>query len=63
MANVSLRAGLLDNAALEGSAVVANCAMNRERQLTGVNSHTRELGFSPLGVITAAIRDRRDCDG
>ena len=28
---------LLDNDALEQSAVVANCAMNRERQLSGVN--------------------------
>jgi SAM-dependent methyltransferase len=49
------RAGLLDDAALEASAVVANCAMNRERQLAGVNSYARELGFSPLDVITAAI--------
>lgn len=36
---------LLDDAALEKSAVVANRAMNRERQLAGVNSHARELGF------------------
>jgi SAM-dependent methyltransferase len=48
------RAGLLDDAALEESAVVANCAMNRERQLAGVNSYARELGFSPVDVITAA---------
>jgi hypothetical protein len=47
--------GLLDDAALEMSAVVANCAMNRERQLTGVNSYTRELGFDPLQVVTARI--------
>jgi hypothetical protein len=47
------RAGLLDDAALEASAVVANCAMNRERQLAGVNSYARELGFSPLDVIRA----------
>jgi SAM-dependent methyltransferase len=33
------------------SAVVANCAMNRERQLAGVNSYARELGFDPLGRI------------
>jgi hypothetical protein len=31
-------AGLLDDEDLARSAVVANCAMNRERQLTGVNS-------------------------
>ena len=35
------------------SAVVANCAMNRERQLTGVNSYARELGFDPLQVVLA----------
>jgi SAM-dependent methyltransferase len=39
---------LLDDDALALSAVVANCAMNRERQLVGVNSYARELGFDPL---------------
>ena len=39
---------LLDNEALIRSAVVANCAMNRERQLAGPNSYTRELGLDPL---------------
>src|SRR5689334_4762791 len=48
MAQERRGAGLLDDAALELSAVVANCAMNRERQLAGVNSYTRELGFNPL---------------
>ena len=47
--------GLLDDAALEASAVVANCAMNRERQLAGVNSYARELGFDPLAVVSAPI--------
>ncbi|HEY0698110.1 MAG TPA: class I SAM-dependent methyltransferase [Micromonospora sp.] len=46
---------LLDNDALERTAVVANCAMNRERQLSGVNSYTRELGFNPLDVLTAGL--------
>jgi SAM-dependent methyltransferase len=49
------REGLLGDAALEMSAVVANCAMNRERQLSGVNSYARELGFDPLEVITAQV--------
>jgi SAM-dependent methyltransferase len=53
VADADRRAGLLDDAALEASAVVANCAMNRERQLSGVNSYARELGFSPLDVIAA----------
>jgi SAM-dependent methyltransferase len=47
------REGLLDDAALEMSAVVANCAMNRERQLAGVNSYARELGFDPLAAVLA----------
>jgi SAM-dependent methyltransferase len=34
---------LLTPQELEFSPVVANCAMNRERQLTGVNSYEREL--------------------
>ncbi|MEH0828682.1 MULTISPECIES: class I SAM-dependent methyltransferase [unclassified Micromonospora] len=43
---------LLSTAALERSAVVANNAMNRERQLAGVNSYARELGFNPVDVLT-----------
>jgi SAM-dependent methyltransferase len=46
---------LLGDEALERSAVVANCAMNRERQLAGVNSYARELGFDPLREVTARI--------
>jgi SAM-dependent methyltransferase len=45
---------LLDDAALECSSVVANCCMNRERQLAGVNSYAKELGFDPLAVLAAA---------
>src|SRR4051812_11719739 len=33
---------------LERSAVVANCRMNRERNLTGSNGYDWELGFNPL---------------
>lgn len=40
--------GLLGEDALVRSSVVANNAMNRERQLTGPNSYTQELGFDPL---------------
>jgi hypothetical protein len=49
------RRDCFDNAVPEMSAVVASCAMNRERQLAGVNSYTRELGFDPLQVVTAQI--------
>jgi SAM-dependent methyltransferase len=46
---------LLDDDALAASSVVANCAMNRERQLVGVNSYARELGFSPLQRIRSRL--------
>jgi trans-aconitate methyltransferase len=46
---------LLDDDDLHASAVVANCSMNRERQLAGVNSYARELGLDPLSVLRAAI--------
>lgn len=49
------RGELLDDEALENSTVVANCAMNRERQLAGVNSYARELGFDPLREVIARI--------
>jgi SAM-dependent methyltransferase len=45
---------LLDDQALHASSVVANCAMNRERQLAGVNSYARVLGFDPLAFLTAS---------
>jgi hypothetical protein len=47
--------GLLDDTALATSGVVANVAMNRRRQLTGVNSYAKELGFNPLDVITECV--------
>jgi hypothetical protein len=46
---------LLDEEALAASAVVANCAMNRERQLVGANSYARELGFDPLDLLRARL--------
>jgi SAM-dependent methyltransferase len=48
---------LLSGADLEGSAVVANCAMNRERRLAGVNSYARELGFNPMDVLAGLTAD------
>lgn len=39
---------LLGDDELERSAVVANCRMNRERDLLGSNGYERELGFNPL---------------
>lgn len=39
---------LLNTAELEDSPVVANCCMNRERDLRGSNGYEVELGFYPL---------------
>jgi SAM-dependent methyltransferase len=46
--------GLLGDEGLERSAVVANCRMNRERDLAGSNGYGREVGFNPLDFL----RDR-----
>jgi hypothetical protein len=51
------RIELLDSDTLAAFAVVANCAMNRERQLAGVNSPARELGFNPVDVLRAVLAD------
>ena len=32
--------------------MVANCAMNRERELSGSNGYGRELGLDPVGLLT-----------
>jgi SAM-dependent methyltransferase len=42
---------LLDDDELERSAVVANCRMNRERNLRGSNGYVRDLGFDPLAFL------------
>ena len=39
---------LMGDEELERSAVVANCRMNRERNLFGSNGYDRELGFDPI---------------
>jgi SAM-dependent methyltransferase len=44
---------LLGEDELERSAVVANCRMNRERNLLGSNGYDRELGFDPLAFLKA----------
>src|SRR6187549_1338222 len=45
----------LSDEILERSSVVANCCMNRERNLTGPNGYTRELGTNPLDLLRARI--------
>jgi SAM-dependent methyltransferase len=47
---------LLQDGDLERSDVVANCRMNRERELSGSNSYERELAFAPLDFLRKRIR-------
>jgi SAM-dependent methyltransferase len=53
---------LLSDAQLESSCVVANCRMNRERQLAGGNGYQRELGLHPLDFLRARPRPARWLD-
>jgi SAM-dependent methyltransferase len=46
---------LLNDNTLERSAVVANCRMNRERDLTGSNGYARELGRNPLDYLKECL--------
>jgi SAM-dependent methyltransferase len=46
---------LLGDDELERSAIVANCRMNRERELAGSNGYSREVGFNPLDFLRARI--------
>ena len=40
-----------DDKELEQSPVVANCSMNRERDLSGTNGYDVEIGFQPLRFL------------
>ncbi len=46
---------LLNAAELEVSPIVANCCMNRERELLGSNSYEMELGFDPLNWLRGRL--------
>ncbi len=48
---------VLSEEQLEALDVVANCTMNRERELVGANGYGRELGFDPLPWLRARPRD------
>src|SRR5262245_36082483 len=53
---------LLSDDQLESSCVVANCRMNRERELTGRNGHQREIGLHPLDFLRALPKPARWLD-
>jgi SAM-dependent methyltransferase len=50
---------LMGDEELERSAIVANCRMNRERDLTGSNGYSREIGFNPLDFLRGQIAPGR----
>jgi SAM-dependent methyltransferase len=50
---------LLTEGELERSAVVANCRMNRERNLTGSNGYDKEIGFNPLSFLEGRLAPGR----
>lgn len=47
--------GLLGDDELERSAVVANCRMNRGRDLTGSNGYGREIGLDPIDFLKGRL--------
>jgi len=50
---------LLSDASLEQSHVVANCRMNRERNLTGSNGYSKEIGFNPVEFVRERVQPAR----
>lgn len=51
------RLSLLTTESLHASSVVANCTMNRERQLRGPNSYKRDLGLDVMSLVTKPPRN------
>lgn len=45
----------LDDRQLEQSSVVANCCMNRQRDLCGSNGYDVEIGFKPMEFLLAQV--------
>jgi SAM-dependent methyltransferase len=50
---------LLTDDTLERSHVVANCRMNRERNLIGSNGYSKEIGFNPLEFVRERVTEGR----
>ena len=47
---------LLSDDLLDRSPTVANCRMNRERNLAGSNGYDRELGFKPMEFLEMGLK-------
>jgi len=48
---------LKSNSELESSPIVANSAMNRERNLQGTNSYSKDIGFDILDFLQEQLRN------
>ena len=53
-----LKGSLLDLRSLENSPTVANCRMNREREIRGTNSYAADLGFDVIQVLSEKLQGR-----
>lgn len=51
---------LLNDDTLKWSDVVANCRMNRERELAGTNSYTADLRCHPLDIVQESLARHRE---
>lgn len=47
---------LLDEEKLKWSSVVANCNMNRERNLSGINSYEKDIYFNVVSYLKSLLR-------
>lgn len=50
---------LKDDDELAMSPIVANCRMNRERELCGGNSYTRDLGLNPVEFLKRRLEEQQ----
>jgi SAM-dependent methyltransferase len=53
-----LKGSLLDLRSLEDSPTVANCRMNREREIRGTNSYAADLGFDVIQFVCERLERR-----
>jgi hypothetical protein len=51
-----LKPSLLDLRSLENSPTVANCRMNREREIRGTNSYAADLGFDVIQFLSEKLQ-------
>ena len=53
-----MQRSLLDLRSLEDSPTVANCRMNREREIRGTNSYAADLGFDVIDLLRGRLERR-----